>query len=336
MKLPNAIERISLLAQRVLDGGDLSLREAETLILAPDEVTPFLLGWADVVKKHFRGATVDLCAILNARSGRCPEDCRFCAQSARYRTPAQTHPLLPADEILKKAAAARAAGVKRFSLVIGGRSAGSDFGVITGIIGRLKRELPGLGICASLGALKPEEARALKSSGLDRYHHNLEAPASFFPSICSTHSYSDRVATIRTAQEAGLEVCAGGIIGVGESPAQRVEMAFALRELGVSSVPLNILHPVEGTPLASMPPLRPLEILRTAAVFRLVLPYACIRYAGGREYNLRDTQALGLAGGIDGLITGGYLTTPGQETARDLQLISDLGLNGEPVPRSER
>jgi biotin synthase len=326
MQPPLATERISGLARRVLDGGDLSLREAETLILMPDEVTPLLLGWADVVKKYFRGAMVDVCAILNARSGRCPEDCLFCAQSARYRTPAKTYPLLSADEILKSAAAAYAAGAKRFSLVTGGRSAGSDFDTITGIIKRMKRELPGLGTCASLGALKPEEARALKTSGLDRYHHNLEAPASFFPSVCSTHSYPDRVATVRTAQEAGLEVCAGGIIGMGESPAQRVEMAVALRELGVFSVPINILHPVEGTPLASMPPLRPLEILRTLAVFRLVLPHACIRYAGGREYNLRDTQALGLAGGIDGLITGGYLTTPGQETARDLQLISDLGL----------
>ncbi|RJX17473.1 MAG: biotin synthase BioB [Ammonifex sp.] len=326
MKLSYAIERISGLAQRVLDGGDLSLREAEILISMPDEVTPLLLGWADAVRKRFRGTTVDLCAILNARSGRCPEDCHFCAQSARYRTPAKIYPLLPADEILERAEAAYAAGAKRFSLVTSGRSAGSDFNAITGVIGQLKRELPGLGVCASLGALKPDEARALKSAGLDRYHHNLEAPASFFPRVCSTHSFTDRAATIRTAQEAGLEVCAGGIIGMGESQVQRVEMAVALRELGVSSVPVNILHPVEGTPLASMPPLPPLEILRTLAVFRLILPRANIRYAGGREYNLRDTQALGLAGGVDGLITGDYLTTRGQETARDLKLISDLGL----------
>ena len=326
MNLHTETARITRLARRVMEGETLSGEEATILIQMPDEVTPFLLGWADTVRKRFRGKKVDLCTIVNARAGRCPEDCRFCAQAARYPTNAPVYPLLPAEEILHRAKAAWAVGIRRFSLVTSGRAPGRDFDKILGIVRRLKKELPELKLCASLGILTPEEAQALKQAGLDRYHHNLEAAASFFPEICTTHRYTDRVATILTAQEAGLEACAGGIIGLGESPAQRVELALALRDLRVTSVPVNILHPIAGTPLASRPPLPPLEILRTLAVFRLVLPDAAIRYAGGREHNLRDTQALGLAGGVDGMITGDYLTTAGQGTSRDLRLIQDLEL----------
>lgn len=329
--LLNKVEEVSRLARKVLAGGTLSPQEAEILILLPDEATPFLLGWADIIRKYFRGTEVDLCAIVNARAGRCSEDCRFCAQAARYRTSAPTYPLLPEEEILERAKKAWGQGIKRFSLVTSGRDPGRDFSKIITVIARLKKELPQLKLCASLGALRLREARMLKSAGLTRYHHNLEAAPSFFPEICSTHSYEDRVATILTAREAGLEVCSGGIIGLGESPAQRVELSFALRDLGVTSVPVNILHPIKGTPLFSTRPLPPLEILRTLAVFRMVLPNATIRYAGGREHNLRDTQALGLSGGVDGLITGDYLTTQGQGTARDLKLISDLGLKTQAV-----
>ncbi|MEW6171972.1 MAG: biotin synthase BioB [Bacillota bacterium] len=316
---------ISGLARRVLSGGRLSMAEAVTLIRMPDEITPFLLGWADVVRKHFHGTGLDLCAIVNARAGRCPEDCRFCAQAARYPTRAPAHPLLPGEEILRRARAAYARGVKRFSLVISGRDPGGDFDKIVAVIRRLREEIPALRLCASLGILTIEEARELKKAGVYRYHHNLETAASFFDEICTTHRYTDRVTTIQTAQEAGLEICAGGIIGLGESPEQRVELALALHDLRVASVPVNLLHPIPGTPLAMQPPLSPLEILRTLAVFRLVLPEATIRYAGGREHNLRDVQALGLAGGVNGLITGDYLTTSGQGTVRDLQLARDLG-----------
>jgi biotin synthase len=326
MNLYRQISLIENLARRVSAGKTLAREEAVALIQVSGAATPFLLGWADAVRKQFRGTKAALCAIVNARAGRCPEDCRFCAQAARYRTQAPTHPLLPAEEILHRAKAARFAGAGRFSVVTSGRGPGSDFDKILALIRRLKNEVPELRVCASLGVLTPEEARALKQAGLDRYHHNLETAASFFPAVCTTHRYEDRVATIRAAQEAGLEACAGGIIGLGESPAQRVELAFALRDLGITSVPVNILHPIAGTPLAAEPPLPPLEILRTFAVFRLVLPHATIRYAGGREHNLRDTQALGLAGGVDGLITGDYLTTAGQGTPRDLKLIQDLGL----------
>ncbi|MEW6183359.1 MAG: biotin synthase BioB [Bacillota bacterium] len=317
---------ISDLALRVFNGGALSMAEAVTLIRMPDETTPFLLGWADVLRKHIHGTRLDLCAIVSARAGRCPEDCRFCAQAARYPTQAPVHPLLPEEDILRRAKAARASGIGRFSLVTSGRDPGGDFDKIIAAFGRLRKEIPDLRLCASLGILTAEEARELKKTGVERYHHNLEGAASFFDRICATHRYSDRVATIQTAREAGLEICAGGIIGLGESPEQRVELALALRDLRVKSVPVNLLHSIPGTPLASQPPLPPLEILRTLAVFRLVLPEAVIRYAGGREHNLRNTQALGLAGGVNGLITGDYLTTSGQGTAHDLQLARDLGL----------
>jgi biotin synthase len=326
MNLLAQIAQITRLAEKVLKGATLTFEEACLLLATPDEVTPFLLGAADVIRKYFRGRKVDRCAIVNARSGRCPEDCRFCAQSARYPTRAPVYPLLPADEIRRRAQAVYAGGIRRFSLVTSGRDPGGDFDKILALIRLLRQELPELQICASLGVLRPEEARALKKAGLSRYHHNLETAASFFPQICTTHRYADRVATILTAKEAGLEVCAGGIIGLGETPAQRAELAFALRDLGVLSVPVNILHPIPGTPLEAAPSLPPLEILRTLAVFRFILPRTTIRYAGGREHNLRDTQALGLAGGLDGLITGDYLTTRGQGTSRDRTLIRDLGL----------
>ncbi|ACA59841.1 biotin synthase BioB [Candidatus Desulforudis audaxviator] len=328
MNLQEKTAWITHVARRVIDGDTLSFEEATALLQLPDAVTPFLLGWADVVRKCFHGNRVDLCAIVNARAGRCSEDCRFCTQAACYHTRAPVYPLLPAEGIIRRARAVRSQGIKRFSLVTSGRDPGGDFEKILGITRQLKREVPELKLCASLGIISPTEARALKEAGLDRYHHNLETAASFFPEVCTTHRYEDRVATIRAAQKVGLEVCAGGIIGLGEKPEQRVELALALRELGVTSVPVNILHPVPGTPLATQPPLPALEILRTLAVFRLLLPATTIRYAGGREHNLRDTQVLGLAGGVDALITGDYLTTAGQGTARDRQLIRDLGLEG--------
>ncbi|MEW6447316.1 MAG: biotin synthase BioB [Bacillota bacterium] len=326
MNLAERAAWVGRLAERVMDGAMLSFEEATVLISLPDESTPVLLGWADTVRKHFRGKKVELCAIVNARAGRCSEDCRFCAQSARYRTGAPLYPLLPEAEIIERARAAWSAGIRRFSLVASGRDPGGDFDKVLGVIRSLKRELPRLKLCASLGIISTAEGRALKEAGIDRYHHNLEAAASFFSEVCTTHRYLDRVATILAAREAGLEICAGGIIGLGETPEQRLELAFALRDLGINSIPVNILHPIPGTPLAAQTPLPPLEILRTLAVFRLVLPQAVIRYAGGREHNLRDVQALGLAGGVDGLITGDYLTTRGQGTARDIQLIRDLGL----------
>jgi len=320
------IDRISYLGKRVLAGERISFEEAWALIRVSDAGTPFLLGWADAIRKHYRGTKVEICAITNARAGLCSEDCRFCAQAARYRCSTLEYSFLAAEELLSRARKVWDCGIKCFSLVVSGRSPGEDFDRVLEVLYRLRQEFPRLRLCASLGIITPAQARSLKEVGLHRYHHNLETAASFFPEICTTHRYTDRVATIRVAQEAGLQICAGGIIGLGESLRQRVELVFELQSLGVTSVPVNILHPIPGTPLAGQPPLPPLEILRTLAVFRFVLPAAVIRYAGGREHNLRDTQALGLVGGVDGLITGDYLTTRGQEVSRDFGLLRDRQL----------
>ncbi|RDV84213.1 biotin synthase BioB [Ammonifex thiophilus] len=322
--------RLQSLAERVLAGENIGSKEAEELFSLPPEYTPLLLGFAHLIKLKFRGKKVSLCAIVNARSGRCPEDCRFCAQSVHYKTRAPSYPLLPEEEVLEKARLVYRAGIRRFSLVTSGPRPGKDFERLCRLIRLLKKELPGLKVCASLGALNRKEALELKEAGLDRYHHNLETSPSFFPRICTTHRFEDRLATCWTAAEAGLELCSGGIIGLGESPAQRWELALALRELPVVSVPVNILHPIPGTPLENQLPLSPEEILRSLAVFRFLLPRVALRYAGGREFNLRDTQGLGLWGGVDGMITGNYLTTPGQGIERDLKLLTDLGLEAEP------
>jgi biotin synthase len=329
MNLSLELARISRLATQVLAGGRITFAEASELMAIPDARVPFLLGWADVIRKHYRSHRVDICAIINARAGRCSEDCRFCAQAAYYHTDVPIYPLRSTASIVAQAKRAAATGIRRLSIVTSGRSqAEDDFDEILTTIRKIKKETSLL-LCASLGFISPEQARALKNAGLTRYHHNLETAPSFFPQICTTHTLEDRIRTISTAREAGLEICTGGIIGLGETPEQRVELAFTLKKLEVSSIPVNILHPIPGTPLENQPPLSPLEILRTLAVFRLILPQATIRYAGGREANLRDLQVLGLAGGIDGLITGDYLTTPGQTPARDFAMIRDLGLEPE-------
>lgn len=316
---------------RILSGGELQAEEAEIIFSLPEEYTPLILASAHLVKYRFRGEGVSLCSIVNARAGRCPEDCHFCAQSLHYQTPSPSYPLLSKEKILEKAGFAYEKGIRRFSLVTSGPRPGEDLLQICRIIELLKEKLPGLKVCASLGRLDKKEAQALKEAGLDRYHHNLESSPSFFPCICSTHTFEERWATCCTALEAGLELCSGGIIGMGESPAQRWELALKLRELPLASVPVNILHPIPGTPLAQQSPLPPGEILRTLAIFRLLLPRPALLYAGGRELNLRDTQALGLWGGVDGMITGDYLTTSGQAIEKDLRIIQDMGLQFSPV-----
>lgn len=294
-----------------LDGGRLN-----ELFLAALQVT-----------RHFHGNRVDLCSIVNARSGRCSEDCAFCAQSGHYRTEAPVYPLLSKEEILERAREMELRGARRFALVTSGRGISeSDFEKVLDIYQMLK-EKTGLGLCASLGIIGYDKAVRLKEAGVGMYHHNLETCRSYFPHICTTHSFDERVETVKAAKEAGLEVCSGGIIGLGESWRHRVEMAFHLKELGVASVPINILTPVKGTPLWGRPLLEPVEVLRTAAMFRLVLPGALIRMCGGREAALRDLQPLALLAGVNALMVGNYLTTSGRRVEDDLQMVADLKLS---------
>lgn len=315
------------LANKVLDGGEITREEAEALIHTKDEDTMLLLAMADKIRQKFNGNRVDFCAIINGRSGRCPENCKFCAQSSYYETGVKEYKLLDEESLVQAAHKAKEAGAVRFSIVTSGRNQGNprEFEQIIRALKRIKEEV-GIEICCSLGLLTEKNAMRLKEVGVTRYHSNIETAPSHFPDICQTHSYEDKMFTIENAQKAGIRVCSGGILGLNETLEQRVEMAFELKRLGIDSVPLNILNPIPGTPFENNKPLKPLEILRTFAVFRFVLPRALIRTAGGREVNLRDLQALALSGGLNGVMIGDYLTTGGRPAQADHQMVKDLGL----------
>ena len=285
-----------------------------------------LLSAASEIREFYKGKTISLCAIINAKSGRCAEDCAFCAQSAHHLTDAPVYPLVSADEMIENARKAGEDGAHMFGIVTSGTEIGSDkeWNEILRAVKEIKRS--GIKPCASLGMLNKEQAHELKWAGLYRYHHNLETSRSFFPNICSTHDYEEDIRTVLAAKEAGLSTCSGGIIGLGEQMEQRIELALTLKELDVDSVPLNILNPIQGTPLAGEAPLQPLEILMTVALFRFMLADKDIKLCGGKEKNLRQLLPLGLVAGCNSLMTGNYLTTTGRDTQLDLEMIQDLGL----------
>lgn len=320
-------ELIIKLGTKVLEGGGVSREEASALAAIDDNEVPFLLAMADRIRQQFVSDDVDLCAIVNGRSGRCSENCRFCAQSAYHRADISIYPLLSEVELVAAAKRAEAGGALRFSIVTSGRGVegDQDFPRIIRALERIQQET-NLMVCASLGTLTIERAIALKAAGVSRYHHNVESSRNYYINVCTTHSYDDRAATIGIAHEAGLEVCSGGIIGLGESMEDRLDMAFELKTLGVHSVPLNILNPIKGTELAEQPPVPPREILKTFALFRFILPDRGIRTAGGREVNLRDLQSVSLMGGINGMLIGGYLTTGGRNYDMDVAMVKDAGL----------
>ncbi len=286
-----------------------------------------LLAHANMVRQHFHGPEIDLCAIVNAKSGRCSENCAFCAQSVHFTTAVRSYPLMSRAAIIAGAEHCLKNSTHRFSIVTSGKGmiSPSDFKRICATIEELA-SMDNMAPCASLGILSPEQFARLKQAGLKRYHHNLETAESFYPSICTTHSFAERAAAVRAARAAGLEVCSGGILGLGETPAQRIELAFSLREFGIDSVPLNFLNPLPGTPLENQPQLPPLDILKAIAMFRFVLPETELRICGGREVNLRTLQPLMYMAGANGVMTGNYLTTGGRDPAADIREITDLGL----------
>ena len=317
---------VASVGKRVLEGGEVTPEEALELIGLEGEDVYDLLVAARKVCRRFKGSRVFFCSIVNAKSGLCPEDCSFCAQSVHSSAKVETFPLRGPDYILEQARAAAAAGAHEFSIVTSGKSpAQRDLDTICEALKRLRAQNT-LVRCASLGVLTEEKAAHLKAAGLQSYHHNLETSRRFFPQICSTHGYDESVETIRIAKSHGLAVCCGGIFGMGETDADRVELAFTLKELDVDSVPLNFLNPIAGTPLEGQPPLPPLKILSIIAIFRLVLPRKEILVCGGREVNLRDLQALMFLAGANGTMLGHYLTTKGRPPEEDLQMIADLGL----------
>lgn len=324
--MESSCQEVISLAEKVLNGGEITEEEAKKLIRTKDEDTMLLLAMADKIRQKYGGNAVDFCAIINARSGHCQEDCKFCAQSGHYETGSKVYRLLPEDQVVEAAKKAKAAGAVRFSLVTSGRNQDNpnEFEEIISIVKRIRKEV-GIEVCCSLGFISQEQAVRLKEAGITRIHCNIETSPSYFPEICTTHTMEDKEDIIRTAQKAGIRVCSGGIIGLGETLDQRVEMAFKLKALHIDSIPLNILNPVEGTPFFTNKRLPPLEVLRTFAMFRFVLPKALIRTAGGREVNLRSLQALALTGGLNGIMVGGYLTTGGRDPREDLRMTADLG-----------
>jgi biotin synthase len=294
--------------------------------LAAPELWPWLGEASRVRERHF-GRRVSFCVIVNAKSGLCSEDCAFCSQSARATSQVPHYALLPKEEMVAAAQQAAAAGASRFSLVTAGRGMASprDQKAVLAAVAAIK-EAVDIRVCASLGIVDRGFLRELKAAGLYRFHHNLETAASFFPSICTTHSFAERLATIEAAQEAGLSVCAGGIFGLGETLVQRWELAQTLKTLAVDAIPLNFLHPLAGTPLAARPLLAPLEALKIVAAFRLTFPERSLIICGGRQVTLRSLSPLLFAAGADSLMTGDYLTTRGRMPEEDRQMLADLGL----------
>lgn len=317
---------INRLEEKVLAGQDITRKEAHKLAELAGPDLYYLFAAASRIRDARAGKKVDLCSIINAKSGRCTENCKFCAQSAHYQTGVEVYDLLDEEAIFERARQMEAEGARRFSLVTSGRELNrANFAKVLAIYRRLARET-NLKLCASLGIVTEDMAGQLQEAGVTMYHHNLETSESFFPYICTTHSYQDRIDTIKACQAAGLDVCSGGIISMGETMAQRLEMAFALRELKVQSVPINILNPIKGTALENQPLLPPLEILQTIANFRFILPGAMLRFAGGRANALRNLQAMGYLAGINAALVGSYLTTSGRTVAEDIQMILDMGL----------
>ena len=300
-----------------------------------DDLTPLLqagledlCAGADQIRKALRGAGYELCTIINARSGRCGEDCTFCAQSCHHQTQAQEYPFLEAEEIVRQGKRDEAAGVQRYSLVTAGRAVtGPELDQALAAYRRLREET-GLGLCASFGFQSVEDFRRLMEAGVTRYHANLETSRRNFPNICTTHSYQDKIDNIRRAKQAGLQICSGGIVGLGETWEDRLELALDLAELEVDSIPLNLLTPIPGTPLEGTPPLSVEEVRRIVAVFRYINPTAWIRMAAGRG-RFADGGAILFRSGANSAITGDMLTTTGTNIAQDLDLMKQGGfLNG--------
>ena len=318
-------KEIQKIGDKVLEGGSVRLKEILPLLEARGPDVMDLVAVANRVRVEFNGDEIDLCSLLNAKSGKCSEDCAFCAQSAHYQTDAPTYPLMNVDQMVKEAREAQKRRTGRFCLISSGRQLNDkEFEVILSGLDRIRKETT-LDLDCSLGTLSEERAEALKRVGVTRYNHNLETAESHFSKICTTHSFQDRVQTIEVLKDQGFSICCGGIIGLGESPQQRLELAFSVRQLGIECIPFNILNPRPGTPLEHSEAIPPIEIIKTISLFRLVLPKGTIKIAGGREANLRDLQSLALLAGANGLIVGNYLTTPGRNAEDDFRMIEDIG-----------
>jgi biotin synthase len=309
---------------RVLSGEDISIEEAQRLLNSND--LDSLIRCSNTITRRFNGDLVDVETLINAKSGACPEDCSFCAQSSRYKTGINKYDLLPEETILKQALKAKESGANSFCLVCAYRSPPKeDFDQICKTIIEIKKKVK-IDVNVSLGFMTREMVRRLKTIGVKRYNHNLETAESYFSQICKTHDFHDRVETAKIVVDEGLELCCGGIIGMGESPAQRLELAFSIKSLRPNEVPINILIARKGTPLEGLNPLDPMDAIKTIAVWRFIMPKTILKIAGGREIHLKEKERIALKAGANGIITGGYLTTGGNRSTRDIAMIKEIGL----------
>lgn len=308
-------------------GEGISKETAYVLLEIGDSEILLLAHAANRIRERFMGKKVDLCTLINAKSGRCSEDCAFCSQSKHYDTGVAEYEFVSVEQVIEAAKAAERNGVHEFCIVAAWKAIPDEIFPKVKEAVRAVKQHTRLQVTCSLGFLTDQQARELKESGADKYNHNLESAAAHYGNVCTTHTHQQRTDTIEQIHSFGLESCCGGILGMGETPQQRIDLAFEWKALNVSCIPVNILNPRPGTPLEHLEPLPPMEIIKTIAIYRLILPKAVIKVAGGRERNLRDLQALALMSGANGLIVGNYLTTVGRDPAEDLQMIKDLGMH---------
>lgn len=314
--------------QVVLNSGEgISKKTAYELLEIPDSEILLLAHAANQVRERFMGKKVDLCTLINAKSGRCSEDCAFCSQSKHHQTGVAEYEFVSVEQVISAAKSAERNGVHEFCIVAAWKAIPDEIFPKVKEAVRAVKQNTHLQVTCSLGFLTDQQAKELKEAGVDKYNHNLESAASYYGNVCTTHTHQQRTNTIAQIHAAGLESCCGGILGMGETPRQRIDLAFEWKALNVACIPVNILNPRPGTPLVELEPLPPMEIIKTIAIYRLILPKAVIKVAGGRERNLRDLQATALMAGANGLIVGNYLTTLGRNPEEDLQMIKDLGLH---------
>ena len=320
-------ELIDDMIEIALKGQSISSDNALQLESFTHEELDYLFIGTDRIRDKFKGDDVKICSIVNAKSGRCVEDCSFCAQSSSFQTDAPETELMSVEEMVAAAKEAEAFGANEFSIVASGTKMDDrkELDKVIAAVRRIKAETK-LETCCSLGLMELDDLKELKAAGLDRCHHNLETAASFFNEIVTTHTYEDEVKAVQNAKEAGLQVCVGGIFGMGETFAQRVELAFSIRELGTQSLPINFLKPIDGTGLDHLETIEYYDALKTIALLRLVLPKIDLFVCGGREEVMTDKQEQLFSAGANGILGGNYLTTKGQDPKRDIEMIQSLGL----------
>ncbi len=316
---------IDRLEKKVFSGGGITPEEALGIVRVSGQDVFALFSAAARIRNCFRGEAVDICAIINAKSGACPEDCAYCAQSSRSLSGPPVFPLVDKEVVIGKAAEAKEGGAKRFCIVTSGRKAAKgEIERISVMIAEVRAM--GLLPCATLGLLGKEELLLLREAGLERFHHNIETSERFFPEICTTHTFQEKLRTMDAVKSTGLSLCSGGIFGLGETWRDRIDMASTLREIGPDSVPINFLIPVKGTRLGGRARLDPFEALKIISLFRFMLPDKEIRVCGGRVQTLGEFHPMIFSAGADGILSGNYLTTTGRSFGDDLRLIRQQGL----------